>query len=75
MSDTASTRTPDTVEDERYIIVMDVDTNGFIKTSMHSQHQIIYYNSHTSYNLVWDSIQKVEVVKKSRTTISNLMGG
>ena len=32
MSDTASTTTPDTIEDEQYIIVMDVETNGFIKT-------------------------------------------
>ena len=32
MSDTASTRTPDTIQDEQYIIVMDVETNGFIKT-------------------------------------------
>ena len=36
--DTASTRTPDTIEDDKYIyiyiyiIVMDVETNGFIKT-------------------------------------------
>ena len=28
----ASTRTPDTIEDEKYTIVMDVETNGFIKT-------------------------------------------
>ena len=32
VSDTASTTTPDTIEDEQYIIVMDVETNGFIKT-------------------------------------------
>ena len=32
VSDTASTRTPDTIQDEQYIIVMDVETNGFIKT-------------------------------------------
>ena len=30
--DNASTTTPETVEDERYIIVMDVETNGFIKS-------------------------------------------
>ena len=30
--DTASTTTPDTIEDEQYVIVMGVETNGFIKT-------------------------------------------
>ena len=32
VSDTASTRTPDSIEDDKYIIVMDVETNGSIKT-------------------------------------------
>ena len=37
MSDTASTTTPDTIEDETYIIVIDVETNGFIKTTCNAQ--------------------------------------
>ena len=37
VSDTASTRTPDTIEDETYIIVMDVETNGFIKKTRNAQ--------------------------------------
>jgi DNA polymerase III epsilon subunit-like protein len=37
-NDNASTTTPDTVEDDKYIIVMDVETNGFIKSRTEQPH-------------------------------------
>ena len=76
VSDTASTRTPDTIEDDKHIIVMDVETNGFIQTrNAQTTSNNISQFPHTSYSLVGDSIQKVVIVKKSIIICSNLMGG
>ena len=65
VSDTASTRTPDTIEDETYIIVIAVETNGFIKarnaqpaSSNISQFPHIVQCS-------WDVIQNVAIVKRN----------
>ena len=69
----ASTRTPDTIEDEKYTIVMDVETNGFIKTrnAQPTSNNISQFPHIVQFNY----LQKVEIVKKSRIILSNLMGG